>query len=78
MIGKSGERGSGISVLAVRHDDNSRKKLINMNKSKVLKYLKEMQIKPTINTIIFVVNSTMLDNGSLPKVKTTGNGTSTC
>ena len=31
MIGRNGERGSGISALAVRHDDDDEKKIQRVN-----------------------------------------------
>ena len=37
MIGRSGERGSGISVLAARHDDNSIERLSIIRKSDKIK-----------------------------------------
>ena len=44
MIGRSGERGSGISVLAARHDDDddpsNKKKLRNSNVSLPIKRMR--------------------------------------
>ena len=38
MIGRSGERGSGISVLAARHDDDDDDDLFSMRKQYTTNY----------------------------------------
>ena len=60
MIGKSGERGSGISVLAARHDDDDDDDFFSTSISGALRWLQEVQLFIFVSPLIYIEGTVLI------------------